>query len=52
MGMMTYSTAVASYLAYAGIADGLIGVLLWPAVVLHLALTFFLVRSWLKQEAR
>ena len=38
-GMLTYSGFVALYLAYAGIADGLTGVLLWPAVVLHLVLT-------------
>lgn len=52
MGMMTYSTAIAVYLAYIGIVGGLTGALLWPAVVLHLALTVFLFRSWLKLEAR
>ena len=48
MGMISYGTAVAAYLAYLGIVDGLAGALLWPAVVLHLALTFLLVRSWLE----
>jgi hypothetical protein len=38
-GMLTYSAAVASYLAYVGFAGGLIGILLWPAIVLHLVLT-------------
>src|SRR5262245_42188860 len=32
VGMLTYSTAVALYLAYFGIAGGRSGALLWPAV--------------------
>jgi hypothetical protein len=35
VGMLTYSTVVALYLAYLGFAAGLAGVLLWPAVALH-----------------
>jgi hypothetical protein len=42
-GMLTYSAAVALYLAYLGFAGGLVGILLWPAVVLHLILTAFLI---------
>jgi hypothetical protein len=38
-GMLIYVAAVALYLAYVGIVGGLIGILLWPAVVLHLVLT-------------
>jgi hypothetical protein len=45
-GMAIYGGAVAVYLAYAGIADGLTGILLWPAVVLHLVLTALLVTAW------
>ncbi len=41
-GMMTYSAAVTLYLAYLGLADGLTGILLWPAVVLHAILTALL----------
>jgi len=45
-GMLTYSTAVTLYLAYLGFAGGLKGILLWPAVVLHVVLTGLLVRAW------
>src|SRR5208337_3643109 len=38
-GMLTYSSAVTLYLAYVGSAGGMTGILLWPAVVLHLVLT-------------
>jgi hypothetical protein len=44
VGMLTYSAAVTLYLAYLGFA-GSIGVLLWPAVVLHVVLTVFLARA-------
>jgi hypothetical protein len=45
VGMLTYSVAVALYLAYLGFADGLTGILLWPAVVLHVILTALLIRA-------
>jgi hypothetical protein len=35
IGMLTYSFGVAVYLAWLALVDGLSGVLLWPAVVLH-----------------
>jgi hypothetical protein len=41
-GMLTYSAGVALYLAYLGVTGGASGVLLWPAVVLHLVLTVLL----------
>ncbi|AHY51953.1 hypothetical protein [Bradyrhizobium japonicum] len=44
-GMLIYSGAVTLYLAYLGFAGGLGGVLLWPAVVLHLILTALLMRG-------
>lgn len=44
-GMLIYSAAVALYLAYVGFAGGSGGVLLWPAVVLHVILTVFLSRE-------
>jgi hypothetical protein len=47
-GMLIYGAAVALYLAYVGFAAGLAGILLWPAVVLHLSLTAFLVRASMK----
>ena len=45
VGMLTYSAAVTLYLAYVGFAGGLSGVLLWPAVALHVILTAFLTRA-------
>ena len=45
VGMLTYSAAVTLYLAYVGLAGGLIGILLWPAVVLHAILTALLARA-------
>ena len=45
IGMLTYSVAVTLYLAYVGIAGGLTGILLWPAVVLHVILTALLARA-------
>ena len=45
VGMLTYSAAVTLYLAYLGFAGGLTGILLWPAVVLHVILTALLTRA-------
>jgi hypothetical protein len=45
LAMMGYSAASALYLAYLGITGGAYGVLLWPAVVLHLGLTALLART-------
>ena len=45
VGMLTYGAAVTVYLAYLGLAGGMLGVLLWPAVVLHAILTALLARA-------
>lgn len=45
LGMLAYSAAVMLYLAYVGIAGGVAGVLLWPAIVLHAILTVLLTRT-------
>jgi hypothetical protein len=45
VGMLAYSAAVMLYLGYLGLVGGLAGVLLWPAVVLHLILTALLARG-------
>ena len=45
VGMLIYSVVVTLYLAYVGFAGGLTGILLWPAVVLHLILTALLLRA-------
>ncbi len=49
-GMLIYSAAVALYLAYVGFAGGMAGILLWPAVVLHLVLAAFLARAAMKKS--
>jgi hypothetical protein len=45
IGMLTYSAAITLYLAYVGFTGGLTGILLWPAVVLHVTLTALLIRA-------
>jgi hypothetical protein len=45
VGMLTYSAAVTLYLAYVGFAGGSTGILLWPAVALHVILTLLLIRA-------
>ena len=45
VGMLTYGAAVTLYLAYAGFAGDSTGILLWPAVVLHVILTGLLARA-------
>jgi hypothetical protein len=45
LGMLAYSTGVAAYLAYLGLSGAASGLLLWPAVLLHLLLTALLVRA-------
>jgi len=49
-GMLTYSAAVTLYLAYLGVTGGSTGLLLWPAVVLHLILTVQLARAALGER--
>jgi len=43
--MLVYSAAVTLYLAYLGFAGGLGGILLWPAVVLHMTLSVLMARA-------
>jgi hypothetical protein len=49
LGMLTYCTVVTLNLGFAGV---LTGVLLWPAVALHVVLTILLGRAWLATEVR
>jgi hypothetical protein len=44
-GMLIYTSLVALYLAYLGFVGGLTGILLWPAVVLHMVLAVLLTRE-------
>jgi hypothetical protein len=50
VGMLIYIASVTLYLAYLGIAEGLTGVLLWPAVALHAILTAFLARDVMQMQ--
>jgi hypothetical protein len=50
VGMLTYSAVVTLYLAYLRFAGGLTGVLLWPAVVVHLILTALLARDLTRMQ--
>ncbi|MGY3616505.1 hypothetical protein [Bradyrhizobium sp. USDA 10063] len=52
VGMLFYSAAVTVYLAYLGFAGGMTGVLLWPAVVVHLILSLLLGRAWFTSETK
>jgi hypothetical protein len=49
VGMLIYSAVVTLYLAYLGLG-GLTGILMWPAVVLHLLLSLFLGHAWLRTK--
>jgi hypothetical protein len=42
IGILVYSSAVALYLAFVGFAGGSSGMLLWPAVAVHVALSLLL----------
>ena len=44
-GMLTYSAAVTLYLVYLGFTSVSTGLLLWPAVVLHVIVTALLSRA-------
>jgi hypothetical protein len=47
VGIFAYSSVITLYLAYIGFAGKFLGVLLWPAVVLHAILSILLGRAWL-----
>ncbi len=44
--MITYDLLATLYLVYLGIGGGLVGSLLWPAVMIHAVLTILLARAW------
>ena len=49
-GMLTYGTLAALYLAYVGVHGQGVGVLLWPAVVVHAFLIILLLRARSREE--
>ena len=48
--MLCYSLLATLYLAYLGISGGWVGILLWPAVVVHAVLTILLGRMWREKK--
>jgi len=44
-GMLIYNALIAAYLAYLGTVGHLGGLLLWPGVIVHAAVTVLMVRS-------
>jgi hypothetical protein len=48
-GMLTFSLLAALYLVYLGVIGGA-GILLWPAVAVHAALSILLVWTWRKEQ--
>jgi len=49
-GMLTYSTLAMLYLTYIGVCGEMVGLLLWPAVLLHAILVVLLFRARFKEE--
>jgi hypothetical protein len=47
--MFCYSLLATLYLAYLGISGEAVGILLWPAVLIHMVLTILFVRGWVKR---
>jgi hypothetical protein len=48
--LLVFSVLVALYLVYLGIGSGFVGVLLWPAAVLHSAVAIFLAVTWVNNS--
>ncbi|HYN60312.1 MAG TPA: hypothetical protein VET87_12260 [Rubrivivax sp.] len=51
LGMLIYGAALTLYLAYLGWSGASSGLLLWPAVVLHVMLTALLAREYMSGKA-
>ena len=49
-GMVTYSALAMLFLIYIGVRGEGVGMLLWPAVVVHAVLIVLLGGAWLKQR--
>ena len=46
VGMLAYTSIAMLYLGYVALAGEFVGVLLWPAIVLHAILSILLGRAW------
>ena len=51
VGMLAYVAVIMLYLAYLGFTGGATGILLWPAVVVHVILTGLLIRPATSDKA-
>jgi hypothetical protein len=49
-GMMTFSVLAMLYLIYIGVRGEGVGLLLWPAVAVHGALSILLLQAWWKDR--
>ena len=49
-GMLTYNLLVTAYLMYLGFGRELVGILLWPATVIHAVLTLLFAYVWLNNQ--
>lgn len=50
--MVLYNLGAVALFAYAGIGSGLVGVALWPAVVLHTAMAVWCIASLLRKSTQ
>jgi hypothetical protein len=50
VGMLIYGGVLTLYFAYLGVGGEWVGSLLWPAVAIHVLLTFLLACAWLKDQ--
>ncbi len=51
VGMLAYNLLIAAYLAYLGVVPHLNGILLWPAVALHVVVASLLIRTTRDERA-
>jgi hypothetical protein len=50
--LLIYNLLATIYLAYLGLAGRLVGVLLWPATILHAIFSIVLARAWFASDAK
>jgi hypothetical protein len=50
LAMLTYNPLITIYLIGLGVGAELVGILLWPAVAIHAALTLLLANAWFRER--
>jgi hypothetical protein len=48
--LLVYNLLATIFLIYVGVGGRVVGLLLWPAVVLHAILTMLIIRAWLAAD--